>query len=107
MYRIFKKLCNSNDTFTAYRREIERMLHWSWLICKKPLKEITRNEIRDYLQFVNSPPKSWIATKIVDRFITDSDGNANPILHGGLLLLKSVKSHRRHGKLPDKVGTIN
>jgi len=31
-----KSYANSNDTFTAYRREVERLLHWGWLICKKP-----------------------------------------------------------------------
>ncbi len=25
---VFKSYANSNDTFTAYRREVERLLHW-------------------------------------------------------------------------------
>src|ERR1700733_12572327 len=58
-----KSYGNSSDTFTAYRREIERFLHWAWLVSKRPLKEITRNEIRDYIAFVNDPPRTWIATK--------------------------------------------
>ncbi|OAI46814.1 hypothetical protein AYO45_06160 [Gammaproteobacteria bacterium SCGC AG-212-F23] len=64
-----KSYANSADTFTAYRREVERLLHWSWLIAKKPLKELNRNDIRDYLHFVNEPPKPWITTKTVSRFI--------------------------------------
>src|SRR5438093_573121 len=56
-----KSYANSKDTFTSYRREIERLIHWSWLVCKKNLKNITRNDIRDYLQFVNLPPKTWIS----------------------------------------------
>src|SRR5580765_6851695 len=63
-----KSYGNSPDTFTAYRREIERFLQWSWLICNKPLKEVTRNHIRDYLEFINTPPRTWIAKKTVNRF---------------------------------------
>lgn len=69
-----KSYTNSKDTFTSYRREVERFLGWAWLICKKSLKEISRNEIRDYLQFVNTPPKSWISTKTVDRFVLNGLG---------------------------------
>ena len=69
-----KSYANSKDTFTAYRREVERLLHWSWLACKKPVKELTRNDIRDYLQFINNPPMNWISVKVTRRFTNDSDG---------------------------------
>lgn len=29
----------SQGTFNSYRREIERLLHWSWVIAKKSLKD--------------------------------------------------------------------
>jgi integrase len=96
-----KSYTNSSDTFNAYRREVERVLHWAWLICKKPLKDITRNDIRDYLTFVNEPPKTWISTKTVRRFMND----------GGLRIANSEwrpfvvrisKVARRHGKTPLK-----
>ena len=35
-----KSYTNSKDTLQSYRREVERLLHWSWLVCKKPLKEL-------------------------------------------------------------------
>ncbi len=96
-----KSYGNSPDTFTAYRREIERLLQWAWLICKKSLKEINRNDIRDYLQFVNSPPKTWIATKTGHRFITQLGlRQANPEWRP--FVIKLSKIARRHGKKLDK-----
>ncbi len=75
-----KSYGRSRDTFNAYRREVERILHWSWQICKKPLKDISRNDIRDYFTFVLNPPKQWIATKTVARFMVNDVGLrvANP-----------------------------
>jgi hypothetical protein len=35
-----KSYANSNDTYTSYRREVERLLHWSWLIAKKKLASL-------------------------------------------------------------------
>lgn len=97
-----KSYANSKDTFTAYRREIERLLHWSFSIAKKSLKEINRNDIRDYLQFVASPPKTWIGTQIVNRFIVDELGirKANPLWRP--FVVKVSKIARRHGKMPNK-----
>lgn len=97
-----KSYGNSNDTFTAYRREIERLLHWAWLICKKSLKDISRNDIRDYLEFINSPPKNWIATKTVNRFIMNANGErcANPEWRP--FVIRVSKNARRHGKTAKK-----
>lgn len=76
-----KSYGRSRDTFNAYRREVERVLHWSWQICKKSLKEISRNDIREYFTFVVNPPKNWIATKTVARFVLNDVGLrvANPV----------------------------
>lgn len=97
-----KSYRNSADTFTAYRREIERVLHWAWLICKKPLKEINRNDIRDYFQFVNVPPKTWIATKTVNRFIVNNLGLRQPNPEWRPFVIRLSKIARRHGMQPDK-----
>ena len=97
-----KSYSNSKDTFTAYRREVERLLHWSWLVCKKPLKDITRNDIRDYLGFVNNPPKNWMTTKIVHRFLDDPDGNRKANPEWRPFVVKVSKIARRHGKQPNK-----
>lgn len=97
-----KSYANSKDTFTSYRREVERLLHWSWLICKKPLKEINRNDIRDYLHFVTAPPKNWLATKIVDRFTNGPDGLRIANHAWRPFVAKVSKISRRHGKEPNK-----
>ena len=59
----------SPDTFSTYRREIEHFLHWCWLIARKSLKEIRREDIEAYVEFANKPPRSWIGEKNVSRFI--------------------------------------
>ena len=59
----------SQDTYTAYRREVERLLHWAWLIAKKPIQALGRNDIRHFIDFVTRPPDSWIGTKTVQRFV--------------------------------------
>lgn len=97
-----KSYSHSPDTFTAYRREVERVLQWAWLICKKPLKEINRNDIREYLEFINTPPKTWISNKTANRFIVNSLGlrEANPAWRPFVVRISKIA--RRHGKQPDK-----
>ena len=97
-----KSYANSKDTYTAYRRETERLLHWSWLVCKKPLKEISRNDVRDYLQFIHTPPTNWMTTKIVDRFTDDVNGMRQPNPAWRPFVAKVSKIARRHGIEPSK-----
>lgn len=59
----------SQDTFNAYRRDIERLLQWSKLIANKPLKQIHREEFESYLAFCQKPPKTWIGLRNEPRFI--------------------------------------
>lgn len=59
----------SAATFNAYRRELERLLHWSWFIAKKTLKAITRADFEAFVEFCQSPPLQWIGVKNVSRFI--------------------------------------
>lgn len=56
-------------TFSSYRREIERLLQWCWLIAKKSLVEIRREDLEDFIEFCQKPPRSWIGIKNVARFI--------------------------------------
>lgn len=97
-----KSYANSKDTYTAYRRETERLLHWAWLVACKSLKQLSRNDIRDYLSFIHEPPKNWMGTKIVDRFILDEMGLrvANPAWRP--FVVKVSKIARRLGKEPAK-----
>ena len=67
----------SPDTFSTYRREVEHFLRWCWIISKKPLNQIVRKDIEDYIEFTNQPPKSWVGDKNVSRFI-DRGGERVP-----------------------------
>ena len=77
-------------------------MHWSWLVCKKAIKDISRNDIRDYLQFVVNPPQTWMTTKIVNRFIDDPNGLRKPNPDWRPFVVKVSKIARRHGKQPSK-----
>jgi len=69
----------SEATFNAYRREVERLIQWAWLKQKTSVLDLTRAEIELYLEFCQSPPKTWIGTKNVARFvIRNSISTANP-----------------------------
>ncbi|MGE3920125.1 MAG: tyrosine-type recombinase/integrase [Gammaproteobacteria bacterium] len=66
-------------TFNTYRREIERLIQWSWLIAHKSIKDLKRADIESYMEFCLKPPKSWIATEQVSRFITlNAERQPNP-----------------------------
>src|SRR5438874_945278 len=63
----------SMETFKSYRREIEKLLQWAWFVTEKTLKDLRRNDLETFLEFCQAPPKEWIGTKHVPRFI-DKDG---------------------------------
>lgn len=60
---------NNKATFESYRREIERLLQWAWLIRKQSILGLKRQDLEEYISFCLKPPKSWIALKRVPRFI--------------------------------------
>ena len=91
----------SNDTYNAYRREIERFLHWCWLIIKKPLQNIDRNDIKNYFEFSQHPPATWITTKNVQRFIRQANNKiSNPQWRP--FVVRIPKMQHKQGKTPDK-----
>ena len=63
----------SPDTFSTYRRELEHFLHWCWLVAKKSLNQIVREDIEAYAEFARQPPANWIGEKNVPRFF-DKEG---------------------------------
>lgn len=69
----------SEATFNAYRREIERWLHWCWLIAEKSITEIKHIDFESFIEFCQKPPLGWIGTKNTQRFL-DKEGlrSANP-----------------------------
>jgi hypothetical protein len=43
-----KQYKNNKSTFESYRREIERLLQWSWLIEKKSILELKRQDMGEH-----------------------------------------------------------
>ncbi|MEM1243294.1 MAG: tyrosine-type recombinase/integrase [Pseudomonadota bacterium] len=64
----------SLPTFNAYRREVERFLHWCNKVLLKSLVQLTREDFEDYIAFCQNPPKDWIGLQNVPKFI-DQAGN--------------------------------
>ncbi|TBR42174.1 site-specific integrase [Marinomonas agarivorans] len=67
----------SQATFNSYRREVERLLLWSWEINKKPVTSLRREDIEAFVHFCVSPPKNWIGLKNVARFINKQGQRVN------------------------------
>lgn len=63
----------SQGTFNSYRREVERLLQWTWLIKKSSIVSLKREDIETYVRFCQAPPDVWIGLKKVPRFIQVSD----------------------------------
>ncbi len=90
----------SQGTFNAYRREIERLLQWSWLIAEKSVKDLRRTDIEMYLTFCQSPPHSWIGTKKAPRFL-EKNGERTPNLEWRPYVVTISKIAHRKGNKPD------
>ncbi len=76
-WRFLKSYTGSQGTFNSYRREVERLLHWSALVAGKSLKDIKREDIEAFTRFCQNPPTSWIGIKKAPKFIIH-DGQTVP-----------------------------
>lgn len=100
-YEFLKQYIGNKATFESYRREVERLIQWSWLIVKKSVLVLTRQDIEDYLAFCLHPPKSWIAIERVHRFLTiNSERKPNPAWRPFIAVVS--KSEHKKGASPDK-----
>jgi site-specific recombinase XerD len=96
-----KQYDHNNATFESYRREIERLIHWAWLVEKKSLLELKRQNIESYIQFCLDPPKSWIGLKKVSRFITRL-GERFPNPEWRPFVVSVSKANYKNGLKPNK-----
>lgn len=62
----------SEATYNAYRRDIERFLHWNGLINKKSLQTVNRADIEAFIHFCQKPPTTWIGLQHVPRYIIEN-----------------------------------
>jgi len=91
----------SFETFNAYRREIDRLLQWSWFVQKKPVLKLKRLDIEAFIEFCQKPPKRWIGSKMVARFIT-KDGEIIPNPEWRPFIVKISKKAFQDGERPNK-----
>ncbi len=90
----------SAATFSAYRREIERLLQWAWFVEKKNLKDLRRADMERYIEFCKMPPLTWIGTKNVARFKDKQGARAiNPDWRPFVATIS--KTARDQGQTPD------
>jgi len=96
-----KQYDGNKATFESYRREIERLFQWSWYIEKKSILELKRQDIENYISFCLNPPKSWIGTKRVSRFVDRNGARiANPKWRPFVATVS--KRDFKNGERPDK-----
>ncbi|OGT49018.1 MAG: integrase [Gammaproteobacteria bacterium RIFCSPHIGHO2_12_FULL_38_11] len=94
-----KSYTGSLGTFNSYRRDVERFLHWCWLIEKNDIKNIKRDNIESFIRFCQKPPTSWIGTKKSPRFINkNGERIPNPEWRPFVVTL-SKAAHRTGEKL--------
>lgn len=84
----------STATFNAYRREIERLLQWTFSIQKCTLRELERHHIEDFLEFCMQPPPHWIGTKNCPRFLLQG-GFSKPNPHWRPFVVRAPKMSLR------------
>lgn len=95
----------STDTFTAYRRELERLVQWSWFVRKASILKLKNTDIEHFIEFCTKPPKRWIATKGVSRFLSiKGERKPNPAWRPFVVRL-SKKDHYE-GNIPTKKGFV-
>lgn len=88
-------------TFDSYRREVERLLQWSWLIAEKSILTLKRTDAENYIQFCLDPPKSWIGLKRVSRFV-EKNGFRIPNKAWRPFVATISKSQHKNGEIPNK-----
>jgi len=91
----------SAATFMAYRRDVERLLQWSWFIAGKVLDELRRDDIEIFIRFCQQPPKAWVGIKKSPRFL-DKDGERRPNPEWRPFVATVSKSAFKKGQTPDK-----
>lgn len=91
----------SLDTFNSYRREIDRLMQWSWFVQQKSILQLRRLDIEAFVEFCQKPPKRWISVKTVSRF-TLKDGVRVPNPEWRPFTVKVSKKAFQDGEKPNK-----
>ncbi|MCR9192785.1 MAG: site-specific integrase [Gammaproteobacteria bacterium] len=97
--QFLKSYTGSLGTFNSYRRETERLLQWTWLIQKKTLPELKRDDIEQFVRFCQNPPRTWINLKKCPRFI-NAEGKRIPNPEWRPFVSTVSKTARQMGNTP-------
>ncbi|MCF6808410.1 site-specific integrase [Thiotrichales bacterium 19S9-12] len=97
-YSFLKSYTGNIGTYNAYRREIERLLHWSWLVVNKTLPELQPEDIESFITFCKRPPESWISLKRMPRFIIVEGQRVPNKVWCPFVATVSKSAHRRGNK---------
>lgn len=89
----------SLGTFNSYRREIERLLQWTWLVKNTNIKSLKRDDIELFVRFCQNPPDGWIGLKKCPRFI-EHEGRRIPNKDWSPFVATIKKSAKKQGRLP-------
>lgn len=92
----------SKETFNAYRREIERLLQWSWFVRKNAALKHNRNDFEAFIEFCIKPYKRWIGTKAVARFKSNESNERCPNPFWRPFEASIDKQSVKNGKRPTK-----
>lgn len=95
-----KSYTGSLGTFNAYRREVERLLHWSHIVAQKILIELKRQDVEEFIHFCQKPPKKWIGTHKVSRFVVQDGERVSNFLWRPFVVNVSKTAFRK-GERPD------
>lgn len=90
----------SQGTFNSYRRETERLLQWCWHIKQTTIPCLKREDIEQYLAFCQNPPKTWISTQKVPRYV-EKEGKRIPNTLWRPFVVSLSKTARKRGASPD------
>ncbi|HQS84899.1 MAG TPA: tyrosine-type recombinase/integrase [Alphaproteobacteria bacterium] len=91
----------SFGTFGGYRRDLERLIQWSWFIRNKSLLSHKREDIEAFIEFCLNPPKRWISLKKVAKF-KKINGTKKPNPEWRPFEAYVSKEDHKEGIIPDK-----
>ncbi|HEJ1054393.1 TPA: hypothetical protein SLP05_001931 [Pseudomonas putida] len=69
-------------TYDAYRKYVERLLLWVYIIKRRPIYELNEVDLHEFNEFCKAPPKDWVRTSYERRFIKIRAGSCS---RGGTL----------------------
>ncbi|CAA0119387.1 Tyrosine recombinase XerC [BD1-7 clade bacterium] len=85
----------SSGTYNSYRRELERLMQWAWLINKTTIIQLKREDIEAFVRFCIEPPTHWIGLKNVARF---KDKNGERVINSEWRPFVTTASKVQHRK---------